>query len=111
MWPWSECARIGGDDSDQHPVIAITDDNSCYGGIALGDLDWSAPVSVLAGSAKVAVGSLFEGRLIDGGCEFTFTIKDVPSGRTTYLVKITDRQPQQYTMRELERGVTIRMGS
>lgn len=99
------------DDSDQHPVIAITDDNSCYGGIGFGDIDWSAPVTVLAGSAKLAGGSLSEGRLIDGGCEFTFTVKDVPSGRSTYLVKVTDRQPQQFTMRELEHGVTIRMGS
>src|SRR5262249_5472217 len=62
------------DDSDAHPVIAITDDNSCYGALSFGDLDWSAPVTVLdgsGGSAKLAGGSLSEGRLIDGGCEFT----------------------------------------
>jgi hypothetical protein len=99
------------DDSDQHPVIAIIDDNSCYGGVGFGDLDWSAPVTLLDGSTKLAGGALSEGRLIDGGCEFTFAIKDVPSRHTTYLVKITDRAPHPYTMRELERGVTIRMGS
>jgi len=99
------------DDSDQHPVIAITDDNSCYGARSFGDLDWSAPVTVLDGSAKLGDGSLSEGRLIDGGCEFTFAIKDVPSDRTNYLVKVTDREPRPFTMRELERGVTIRLGA
>ena len=98
------------DDSDQRPVIAITDDNSCYGARTFGDIDWSAPVTVLAGSARLAGGTLSEGRLIDGGCRFTFAIKDVPAGRTTYLVRITDREPRPFTMPELQRGVTIRLG-
>jgi hypothetical protein len=99
------------DDSDAHPVIAITDDNSCYGALGFGDLDWSAPVTVLDGSAKLAGGSLSEGRLINGGCEFTFEVKHIPNDRTTYLVKITDREARPFTLRELERGVTIRLGA
>ncbi|HEY7048877.1 MAG TPA: hypothetical protein VH373_16765 [Jatrophihabitantaceae bacterium] len=99
------------DDTDRHPVIAITDDNSCYGARSFGDLDWSAPVTVLDRTGKLAGGSLSEGHLIDGGCRFTFAIKDVPTGRTTYLVKITDREPRAFTMRELQGGVTIRLGA
>lgn len=99
------------DDSDQHPVIAITDDNSCYGARSFGDLDWSAPVTVLDRTAKLAGGTLSEGHLINGGCRFTFAIKHIPTGRTTYLVKVADRESLPFTMRELIRGVTIRLGT
>ena len=99
------------DDSDQHPVIAITDDNSCYGARSFGDLDWSAPVTVLDRTAELAGGMLSEKHLINSGCRFTFAIKHIPTGRTTYLVKVADRESLPFTMRELIRGVTIRLGT
>lgn len=61
----------------------------CYADDGFSDVATGSEVDVVDGSNKVlAVGNLEDGVETASGCEFDFTIADVPNGEKLYGVKV-----------------------
>ncbi|MEV5934789.1 hypothetical protein AB0L56_19145 [Streptomyces sp. NPDC052079] len=77
----------------------------CTGTDGYDDIDFGAQVSVTdAAGTLVAKGSLGLGEKTELGCEFSFTVDDIPPGSKFYTVEVSHRGGLTQTEDELRAG-------
>lgn len=76
------------------------------------DIASGAPVAVKDASGKtVALGELGQGKDVDAGCGFSFSVKDVPAGLGIYGIEVTHRGVIQYKEAALKKdGAAMSLG-
>lgn len=108
-----------------HGVTNITDvtgfdrldDETCAGSGGYDDLAEGAQVTVSDAAGKtIALGELGPGKVVSagdvvGGCQFRFTVKDVPAGQKFYGVEVSHRGVVRYTADDAHERIVLSIGS
>lgn len=93
--------------------MAVSSDNSCFGTSGYNDVQQGAEVTISSASGTtLVVGALQGGTYTAGtGCQFTFSVAGVPSGRGPYGVSVTHRGTTHFSEQDMESGaVALSLG-
>ncbi|AXJ10862.1 hypothetical protein CFN17_15520 [Arthrobacter sp. PM3] len=83
----------------------------CKGYRGYADIATGAQVVITADGKTVGKGELGEGKYKGGWCEFPFTVSDIKADSKFFSVQVSHRGTIEYTREELEKGVSLSLGS